>query len=98
MEAGAGESAAEASPDDAPSNDAATAPDAGAHEAVEESQASDDGGEAAAAAGRLQRALRSHEQRIPAAAGGLAVAVSFALVPLLSRSGDNAADAAPLDD
>ena len=32
------------------------------------------------------------------AAGGLAVAVSFALVPLLSRSGDNAADAAPLDD
>jgi malonate transporter MadL subunit len=31
-------------------------------------------------------------------AGGLAVAVSFALVPLLSRSGDNAADAAPLDD
>jgi len=33
-----------------------------------------DGGEAAAAAGRLQRALRSHEERIPAAAGGLAVA------------------------
>jgi GGDEF domain-containing protein len=33
-----------------------------------------DGGQAAAAAGRLQRALRSHEERMPAAAGGLAVA------------------------
>lgn len=42
-----------------------------------------DGGEAAAAAGRLQRALRSHEQRVPVAAGGLAVAPHHGHSPTL---------------
>jgi GGDEF domain-containing protein len=47
-----------------------------------------DGGQAAAAAGRLQRALRRHEQRMPAASGGLAVAPHHGREPevLLGRA------------
>jgi GGDEF domain-containing protein len=54
-----------------------------------------DGGEAASAAGRLQRALRRHERRIPAAAGGLAVAPHHGRSPeeLIGRASTALAEA-----